>query len=107
MSRIMIFHNGNHVNTVSSFEDAEFETGVKAYKIRELLSDGSEQNCWSFDYEIAEKKAKVVFVYRQGKLSLSCPSINKAIEMTGLCRTTLIKYAQNGREINGMTIKID
>jgi hypothetical protein len=106
MSRIMIFHNGNHVNTVSSFEDAEFETGIKAYKIRELLSDGTEQGSWSFDYEIAEKKAKVL-VYRQGKLALSCPSVNKAIEQTGLCRTTLLKYAGNGREINGMTIKID
>jgi hypothetical protein len=106
MSRIMIFHNGNHVNTVASFEDAEFETGVKAYKIRELLSDGSEQNCWSFDYEIEEHRAKVN-VYRRGVLALSCPSINKAIEMTGLCRTTLLKYAGSGREINGMTIKID
>lgn len=48
-----------------------------------------------------------VKVYHKGLLIVSYSSINKAIEYTGLCRTTLLKYAGNGREINGMTIKID
>lgn len=54
-----------------------------------------------------KRKRCVVRIYRKGVLFSSHPSINKAIEQTGLCRTTLLKYAGSGREINGMTIKID
>ena len=48
---VMIFHKGRLVNTVYGYKAAEQETGIKAYKVRELIREGEEKDGWSFDVE--------------------------------------------------------
>lgn len=48
--RIMIFYKGKKVNEVNNILDAEKETGIKVYRIRNLINVGDEYNDYSFDY---------------------------------------------------------
>jgi hypothetical protein len=48
--RIMIFYKGKKVKVVKSVLDAEKETGIKVYRIRNLINVGDEYKDYSFDY---------------------------------------------------------
>jgi len=49
-NKVMIFYKGNLVNIVKSVQDAEKETGIKVYRIRNLINVGDEYHDYSFDY---------------------------------------------------------
>ncbi len=48
--RIIIFYKGKKLKVAKTIQDAEKETGIKVYRIRNLINVGDEYNNYSFDY---------------------------------------------------------